>query len=430
MDLDAYLQQMLAGPDPAAKKAALAQALAASGLATLAGRNGGGWQGALRSAGQGGLLGMGAYNQAMGDAAQAPAHNLDAIGKVMGLKAQQQQMEDAAKQREKRGRMDALAASSMSPGYAPFQSEDREGNAMQMPGAAPSFDAKGYGRGLFGIDPMEAMKWQQAQAKDSPLDKFKPEHYTPQSLARFQASQNANDLEMLQKPKDQWVTMPGGRNGQILQRNTTTGEIRAAGSPGTNISISNKLESAESVAKGQQNVKYYGDLKTSADTALKENAILQRLISNPLETGAGVPIVGAAANWASFAGLGGDKVKEYATNSQNFTRDTMELVMNRQLAQKGPQTESDAKRLEATVANAKNTREANAAIAQFALAQNNRLIEQRKFYDKWWLTKKTYEGADEAWFDGRGGTSVWDDVPGAGAPSGALPDGVTVRRTK
>ena len=44
MDLDAYLQQMLAGPDPAAKKAALAQALAASGLATLAGRNGGGWQ--------------------------------------------------------------------------------------------------------------------------------------------------------------------------------------------------------------------------------------------------------------------------------------------------------------------------------------------------------------------------------------------------
>lgn len=100
MDLDAYLQQMLAGPDPAAKKAALAQALAASGLATLAGRNGGGWQGALRSAGQGGLLGMGAYNQAMGDAAQAPAHNLDAIGKVMGLKAQQQQIEDrdAAKQ--------------------------------------------------------------------------------------------------------------------------------------------------------------------------------------------------------------------------------------------------------------------------------------------------------------------------------------------
>lgn len=91
MDLDAYLQQMLAGPDPAAKKAALAQALAASGLATLAGRNGGGWQGALRSAGQGGLLGMGAYNQAMGDAAQAPAHNLDAIGKVMGLKAQLQE---------------------------------------------------------------------------------------------------------------------------------------------------------------------------------------------------------------------------------------------------------------------------------------------------------------------------------------------------
>lgn len=305
MDLDALMARYSEGVTEAQKRDAMQQALAAAGFAMLGANTGGGWQGAARALGRGGLLGMGAYNQALGDAAQAPVQNLDMIGKMMALKGQQQSMEDAQRQREKQGQIDALAAASMKPGFSPFQSEDREGNVMQMPGAAPSFDARGFGQGLFGIDPMKALQWQQLQAKESPLDKFKPEHYTPQSLARFQASQNPEDLVFVEKPKDQWVTMPGGRNGQILQRNTTTGEIRAAGSPGTNISIKNVSETEYDKTIGKQYAEEFGkyqDAGRKAESNIARMNAISKLLDG-IDTHAGTNVGMKIASGARAIGL-------------------------------------------------------------------------------------------------------------------------------
>jgi len=85
------------------------------------------------------------------------------------------------------------------------------------------------------------------------------------------------------------------------------------------------------------------------------------------------------------------------------------LVLTKQIAQKGPQTEADAKRMELTVASLGNTREANAAIIKFAKAQAKRTIQQQEFYDNWWRKYRTYEGADQEWFNGTGGQSLFDD---------------------
>jgi hypothetical protein len=109
-------------------------------------------------------------------------------------------------------------------------------------------------------------------------------------------------------------------------------------------------------------------------------------------------------------------------------------VLQRQLEQKGPQTESDAKRITATGAQLGNTKDANRFILNVAKAQLQRDIEQRAFYAKWRDKNKTLEGAEDAWFAGPGSkslfespvlkkyaTSAADQIPGQRDPATAAP---------
>jgi len=41
-------------------------------------------------------------------------------------------------------------------------------------------------------------------------------------------------------------------------------------------------------------------------------------------------------------------------------------------------------------------------------AQLKRDIDQRNFYDKWWKANSTYDGAEDAWFSGEGGRSLFE----------------------
>jgi len=43
-----------------------------------------------------------------------------------------------------------------------------------------------------------------------------------------------------------------------------------------------------------------------------------------------------------------------------------------------------------------------------AKEQLRRDMEQRNFYDAWWKKNKTYDGAEDAWFAGEGGKSLFD----------------------
>lgn len=95
MDLDALMARYSEGVTEAQKREARQQALAAAGFAMLGANTGGGWQGAARALGRGGLLGMGAYNQALGDAAQAPLQQLDVYSKFAQLKAQEQKVRES-----------------------------------------------------------------------------------------------------------------------------------------------------------------------------------------------------------------------------------------------------------------------------------------------------------------------------------------------
>jgi hypothetical protein len=147
-----------------------------------------------------------------------------------------------------------------------------------------------------------------------------------------------------------------------------------------------------------------------------------------------------------LAALGVKDAEKFATDAQQFQSNAISAVLQKQLEQKGPQTESDAKRIEQIGAQLGKTKNANEFILGTAKEQLKRDIEQRNFYDRWYKTNKTYDGAEDAWFAGEGGKSLFDrpalkkyavgaasaaaQIPGnAPAPARAAPAARTVVRT-
>ncbi len=81
--------------------------------------------------------------------------------------------------------------------------------------------------------------------------------------------------------------------------------------------------------------------------------------------------------------MGIKDAEKFATDAQVFNSQAKEVVLQKQLAQKGPQTESDAKRIEETGASLGNTPAANKFILDVAMAQNDRDIAYYNFLDSY-----------------------------------------------
>jgi hypothetical protein len=140
-----------------------------------------------------------------------------------------------------------------------------------------------------------------------------------------------------------------------------------------------------------------------------------------------------------LAALGVANADKFATNAQIFQAKATEAVLQKQLEQKGPQTESDAKRIDMVGAQLGKTTDANKFLLTIAKEQLKRDMEQRNFYDAWWKKNKTYDGAEDAWFSGEGGKSLFDrpalkqyaepaqsaaaQIPTAATPTRAAPGG-------
>ena len=106
--------------------------------------------------------------------------------------------------------------------------------------------------------------------------------------------------------------------------------------------------------------------------------------------------------------MGVPNAEKFATNSQVFQAKATEAVLQKQLEQKGPQTESDAQRIDQIGAQLGKTTQGNKFLLTTAKEQFKRDMEQRNFYDSWWKQNKTYEGAEDAWYAGEGGKSLFD----------------------
>jgi len=169
------------------------------------------------------------------------------------------------------------------------------------------------------------------------------------------------------------------------------------------------LESAEQKGKGELNVNLYKVVSDAARLATKTLPALEtqaKILDSGFNTGFGTAAQKAGASVLSALGV--PEATKFATDAQTFLAATQQAVLQKQLEQKGPQTESDAKRITDTGAQLGNTVDANRFIIDVAKAQFKRDLNQRDFFDKWWAKNKTYEGAENDWFNGEGGKSLFD----------------------
>jgi hypothetical protein len=197
------------------------------------------------------------------------------------------------------------------------------------------------------------------------------------------------------------VPLPADVQAQNLQR--------AAASAARNTMQLPPQEKAEQADRGKMLVAEYNDISKAAKLAAKTLPSLDanlNILNKGFTTGFGTETKAAGAS--VLAALGVSNADKFATNAQIFQAKATEAVLQKQLEQKGPQTESDAKRIDAVGAQLAKTTEGNKFLLTTAKEQLKRDMEQRNFYDKWWKTNKTYDGAEDAWFAGEGGRSLFD----------------------
>lgn len=178
--------------------------------------------------------------------------------------------------------------------------------------------------------------------------------------------------------------------------------------PGTTVNV-NAGQKAEDVEFGQYVVNQYKDISARADVATRSLPALDinlKTLEKGFDTGFGTETIAAGAK--VLAALGVQNAKDFATDAQTFLANANNAVLQKQLEQKGVQTAADADRITSTGAQLGNTKEANKFIISVAKAQLQRDIAQRKFYSDWRTENKTFRGAEDAWYAGPGGASLFD----------------------
>ena len=215
-------------------------------------------------------------------------------------------------------------------------------------------------------------------------------------------------LTPLAKLQNELAALPPGdsRRAEYIAAIRKETQFAPTASTTVNMPVQEKAEQGE---RGKMLVTEYSDISKAAKLAAKTLPALeiqQSVLDSGFKTGFGTEAQKAGASL--LAALGVPEANKFATDAQTFLAATQQAVLQRQLEQKGPQTESDAQRITQTGAQFGNTPESNKFIIAVAKSQLKRDIEQRNFYDGWWNKNKTYDGAENAWFNGEGGKSLFD----------------------
>lgn len=178
--------------------------------------------------GHAGLLGMQAYSGAKSQQAKLAEEAQQKEMRAMQMDAMRRQAKEAQD-------TSALAARAFAPptSQAPDPYEfDQMGEGTPMPQTVNRPGGGGlaeYQRGLFGINPKEAIALQVAMQKDSPYAKLDPKDYTPESIKAFAAS-GGRDFTVLQ-PRVKMEAVNAGGTTQFVNPYQPGGPIPHSLSP-------------------------------------------------------------------------------------------------------------------------------------------------------------------------------------------------------
>lgn len=150
--------------------------------------------------------------------------------------------------------------------------------------------------------------------------------------------------------------------------------------------------------------------KTAADAARSSNtnlAVLSATLKNtPLNQITATDTVQRLAGLAKASGMLTEEAAKNVSNLSALRGLVSGSVLQEQLAQKGPQTEADAKRMTETVT-AMGDKDATQFLIDAKIAQNKRTQDYYSHLDKYRREKGTLDGAEEAWSAGRGKESIF-----------------------
>ena len=186
-------------------------------------------------------------------------------------------------------------------------------------------------------------------------------------------------------------------------------QFKVLSTPKTTVSVSNVQEREEAKKYGEFLVDDYKAVKTLATQAVKSIPAIESnlaILNKGFDTGSFTEAKAAAAK--VLGALGVKDAEQYAANSQAFLANASAAVLQKQLEQKGPQTEADAQRITQTGAQLGNTKAANEFVLKVAKAQLQRDVEQRDFYAAWRDKNQTFNGAENAWSSGPGNKSLFE----------------------
>lgn len=169
----------------------------------------------------------------------------------------------------------------------------------------------------------------------------------------------------------------GGRD-VFFQTDKTSGRTRVL--QGVNprpqkplVEVNTKMESEASKAYGKAEGEAFSSVVQRGQDAQDKAASIRAMMANPAITGPTQDFRAAANSFFSDFGvpLSPDRLAQIG-NLQQYKAMQNQLVLTEQLKQKGPQTESDAKRIAESFGNTKNIKEANELILKYQLALADR----------------------------------------------------------
>ena len=173
----------------------------------------------INAIGAGLLGGVHGYAQAQDQSMQKK--RFDALQQMSDLQFKQAQQAQADQDAIRGLAKSSYTPPSMSIGdvmSAPGAAGPTMARAEMLPKTQGTFDTQGFINGVMGIDPLKGMQLRSSLVKESQFDKFKPENYTPQSVAL--AMQTGDYSKLVRQDKLHFADNGGG----IIGLNPFTGD--------------------------------------------------------------------------------------------------------------------------------------------------------------------------------------------------------------
>ncbi|USD64207.1 hypothetical protein [Vibrio sp. SCSIO 43136] len=199
--------------------------------------------------------------------------------------------------------------------------------------------------------------------------------------------------------------------GQIVEVPTAEGVTRSADKPQVQVNLAEKGRVVEQEALAKNRVSHLEKLQEAAYAAEDELESIKQLRAIDIETGFGTEMKAKFARAINFLGGDGEKITGVnVSDTEKLNAVAKRQMLNIMATQKGPQTDTDAERIEETVNSLDKTSEANEFIRDSAEALAYRKIEHANFFEDYLEDNGTLKGAERAWNEFKKNTPMLSEV--------------------